>query len=103
MWARRPSGIKTVPKFFPWAALYTTTSAILLTMSGRVSPLYEDSSEMIVRFGWVLSAHSMAKWEGSFPINLIKYQYLEAEALSVSMFPINWEYTFEAVSNPSEV
>jgi hypothetical protein len=31
----------------------------------------------------------------------MKYQYLDAEALSVSILPINWEYTFEAVSNPS--
>ena len=91
MWARRPSGIKTVPKFLPWSALYTTTSAILFTISGRVSPLYEDSSEIIVRLGWVLRAHSIAKWDGSFPINLIKYQYLLADALSVSIFPISYE------------
>jgi len=35
-------------------------------------------------------------------MSLIKYQYLIADALSVSMLPISWEYTFAAVSKPRE-
>ena len=74
-----------------------------LTTSGSVSPLKAHSSEMMTIFGWVLRAHSRAKCEGPLPMSLIKYQYLIAEALSVSMFPISWEYTLEAVSNPNVV
>jgi hypothetical protein len=32
----------------------------------------------------------------------MKYQYFDAEALSVSILPINYEYTLDAVSNPRE-
>ena len=53
--------------------------------------------------GEVLKAHSAAKCDGSLPISLMKYQYLMAEALSVSMFPISCEYTLEAVSKPIAV
>jgi hypothetical protein len=33
----------------------------------------------------------------------MKYQYLTAEALSVSMLPISYEYTLDAVSKPIDV
>jgi len=49
------------------------------------------SSETITILGDVLSAHSSAKWDDSLPMTLIKYQYLTAEALSVSMLPTNYE------------
>lgn len=48
-------------------------------------------------------AHSNAKCDGSLPISLMKYQYLMAEAESVNMLPISYEYTFEAVSKPIDV
>lgn len=31
----------------------------------------------------------------------MKYQYLTAEAASIILFPISYEYTLEAVSNPT--
>ena len=66
-------------------------SQILLTISFKVSLRLLHSSDTITMLGDVLRAHSNAKCDGSYPISLIKYQYLTAEALSVSMFPISWE------------
>jgi len=60
-------------------------------MSGKVSPRLAASSDIITIFGYVYKAHSRARWEGSFPISLMKYQYFVAEALSVSILPISWE------------
>lgn len=88
-WFSKPSGIRTHPKFFPFLALSTTISLILLTISTKVSLLNAHSSEIMTTLGWVYKAHSRAKWEGSLPINLMKYQYFIAEALSVSIFPTN--------------
>ncbi len=53
-----------------------------------------------MQFGWVYKAHSKTKCDGSLPISLIKYQYFLAEAASVILFPINYEYNLDAVSNP---
>jgi len=69
-------------------------------MSYKVSFALFDSSETMTMLGQVLRAHSRARWEGSLPISLMKYQYLTAEALSVNMLPISCEYTFEALSKP---
>jgi hypothetical protein len=74
-----------------------------LTISLIVSRLSLHSSDTITIFGEVFRAHSSAKWDDSFPITLMKYQYLTAEALSVSMLPTNCEYTFDAVSKPIDV
>lgn len=78
-------------------------SAIRLIMSANVSLLSSDASEIITMLGHVLSAHSIARWEASLPMSLIKYQYFTADALSVNIFPINCEYTLDAVSKPIDV
>jgi len=54
-------------------------------------------------FGDVFNAHSSARCDDSFPMTRMKYQYFTADALSVSIFPTSYEYTFEAVSKPIDV
>lgn len=53
--------------------------------------------------GQVCSALFTTKWEGLLLMSLMKYQHLHAEALSVSMLPINYGFTFDSVSKPIEV
>ena len=88
-WDKSPSGIKIVPKFLPLADLTYTISARYSTTSFKCHPLARISSDIKVILGWVYMAHSKTKWEGSLPINLMKYQYLTAEAASIILFPIN--------------
>mmetsp|Transcript_13318 Transcript_13318/g.26303 ORF Transcript_13318/g.26303 Transcript_13318/m.26303 type:complete len:217 (+) Transcript_13318:1958-2608(+) len=87
-WRRSPSGISTVPKFFPASARLHTTSAMSCTMCTSVLSAAPYSSAMITKLGCVWRAHSITSCEGSLPISRMKCQYLGIDAASVRMLPI---------------
>ena len=99
--ANKPSGTNTVPNSLPCFHLNTITSAISLTTSYKVKPLSLISSLISTTLGWVYNAHSNTRWDGSLPINLMKYQYLTADAASIIILPISYEYVLAALSNPT--